>query len=291
MKHIPSMFPKRGVAIALAALGLGLAGQAMADIVLPGSTTVQFKYTNYDAFFDKTGALVNPLSGTPIVVGDTLTEIFSVASIGNVSSTKTFFSANEGVSLLTGIETGLTVTSLTASTSGGFDLTLSGGAITMYLLGPTGTFTPTAATQSMPALQSQVCGGACPTAWLTLDNVAGIVSGDTSTTIFSHISLATSPSTGHGSGLLKVTGGTDASVFGIGAIASLESDLQTCAGATGTFAAKCAILPNGGTSGGDWTSVSNDPVLIKTVPEPASLALLGLGLTALGLARRRTKKA
>lgn len=49
------------------------------------------------------------------------------------------------------------------------------------------------------------------------------------------------------------------------------------------------IDQDGGTQGVAFSEISVDPAPAQQVPVPGSLALLGLGLSALGLARRRSK--
>src|SRR6186713_2389994 len=99
---------------------LALMAPARADPVtfLPAGTDVQFKYNNLETIVSN--------------VGDVLTGIFSISSIGNTSGSLLYWGA--GISdgtILTGFFTGLTVAEI-LPTAGGNIIYFTGGTLTMY---------------------------------------------------------------------------------------------------------------------------------------------------------------
>jgi hypothetical protein len=236
-----------------------ISGQVRAAIIdpvtfLPANSPIQFKYNNFENQVSK--------------IGDVLSGIVNVTSIG--SGISNYWASDILGSQLTGIFKNLTVFDI-QPVSGGQNIYFSGGTLELFNVAA-GTFDPTKAT-----VNQQVCNAVtCPAAWLTFDFVPGVVASGTpaqmAATLFSAVSALTSPFTGTGDGLLKVTGGTAASFFGPNM--SLQSNLQSCPAPGGAFDPNCAFA-------GGYPVASFDPVTGVTVPEPGILFLMGIGLAGL----------
>ena len=259
---------KKLLAVAVTAAGCAMAAPTQADPLafLPQNTSIQFKYDNFE----------NPIV---TAANQTLSGIFLVSSILDNNTLGTYWAdrISDGTSLV-GFFDGLVSQTPTASGTGGFDINFTGGTLTIYNV-PAGTvanptFNPTSPGDSFA---NQLCGGACPTPFLTMDFVGGVFPSDPTVTLRSHVDTLSAPLTGSGFGRLEVTGGTAAGAFG--SEFSLNSNFQSCP-ATGPNASLC-------NNAGAWPIASFDPVTGRTIPEPGSLALLAAGfLAAAGLRKR-----
>lgn len=263
----------------ICAAGFVLSGPSFAwdDPVtyLPNSSDVQFKYNNLETVVSQ--------------VGDSLTGIFAISSIGDPSGTPTYWASGLSGSELNGVFHDLVISQITP-TVGGYNIYFTGGSLEMYNVA-NGSYNPSGPADS---IDQQICGAAaCPDAWLTFDFVPGIVTVDdpatvgfdeTTTTLLSTVTALTEPLTGTGDGNLLVTGGTAAWFFN--PEMSLQSNLQDCTNPGPNFAANC-------NSAGDWPLASFDPVVGSTadVPEPNMIVLMGAGLLGFGLVGRLRKKA
>jgi len=278
----------KGLVAAVAVGAIGLAGGARADPVtfLPGGTDFKLKFSNEEIQITQSG--------------QQLFGIFNINLITNSSGSTTFWSGNgtsDGTQLV-GFFTGLT--SVVPGPAGPSSVDFTGGFFVVYDV-PNGDYNTLVDQNLDPAILAnriaQLCGGvACPTPWLTGSFAPGILDALGNTTITLDAALApTSPITAKGTGYLSV----GANPFGVGLHNSLfdtngftflnnpaadlllESEFSLCP--TPTTPACTAA---------DWQVRSDDPIFARSaVPEPGTLALVGLGmLAAAGIRRRRSSK-
>ncbi|HEX8011179.1 MAG TPA: PEP-CTERM sorting domain-containing protein [Casimicrobiaceae bacterium] len=264
----------RGIAIAAAMVAIGITGIAAADPIafIPSGADIQIKFQNREVE-------INP---NEFGFGQELFGIVNITQILNIDGTQTYWNGNgssDGMQLVGYFEGLLSEPDQT----GGGGLSFSGGKVVLYLV-PNGDYKP-ATNPNTKDYASQLCGGACPAPWLTADFVPGIndsIGGDA--TLQAAIA---STNVQAGFGYLSVTGGANAAFFDTNGFTFTNfgpADMFLRSNFVLSGGQSCSTAQSSG-----WQVCSDDPIIGRAVPEPATLALLGLGMLAAGVVRIRKR--
>lgn len=274
--------------VANAAPGFALAGGYTGEI--------EIKFANYESFINlsPTGA---------IIPGSVNFGVLQITSVENpILGTQLWNTGTLGAEL-TGVFRDITVKSV-SPTPGGVDILSTGGILDIYI-NPVGSFAAAGGfAQGMSGYTDAGCAvnGACydgitnvatGALFLSLEWVPGVSLVDPLATVAGTFTGATLPATGTAQGYLSVTGGSHAAHFDNNGFDAGAADLfaqnDFCTpGQTGCVSLAAA---GGSPAAGGWQLRSNDPVRTRYVPEPGSLALIGLGLSAAGFINKRRRAA
>lgn len=237
---------------------------------------VEIKFTNWESFTNG------------VTVGSENFGILSIETIKDPLTNTALFQQGQGGQFLTGVFYGIVVDSVSPD---GLSAKATGGTIKIYL--NSSNLTPTLGTAGYT---SGACAGSLDfTCYdgitggelvLELELASGVDPLDSDVTLDADFENDEFPPTGKASAYYNVVGGSLKSKF--------DTDTVSTPHGTRDLFAQNDFCPNGvpscGPTVGNWQLLSNDPIRGYVIPEPGTLAVLGVGLLGLGMAVRRRRR-
>lgn len=262
-----------------------------------------FSFKNVPAGWDGTFSIklagFESFSGDPFAAGTQNFGVLKITSIQTVGfGTATIWSDGDGGGELTGVFAGITTDS--SSSFAAKELRSTGGSANFYLNGVGSFFAAGGAGQGLAGYTAagctanQLCYNGISNAgvgslFLSASYVPGIDSGFPLVTVAGTLAT-TNPLSGVASGYLSVTGGSEQARFDTNALLGGNADLLAKNSFCTVDNGVCAKFSDAGGSvaANRWQLAIDDPVKgVAKLPEPATVALVGVALLGFGLARRR----
>ena len=210
-------------------------------------------------------------------VGDVLSGVGIVSQIQDFPSATTTYiqpCATVGCSgtFLTDVFSNLVVRAITPSATG-FDVYLTGGLLNYYVQN-------TLPNMNTGSQATDISNAASSKLFLSLQPAVFDSFGDTMHIFVPGNSLSEFSGNAQGDAFLNVVGGDAAAIFNTNTFAT---------GFNNTFADMAFVGNARQVAGSDFPIGGSDDLFANTVPEPASLAILGAGLFAIGWSLRRRR--